>query len=438
VSTVEMISKIRAAQELIKNVNNKAASGAREHVSFTDIQTVVDARKKFEDFNIKIKLLKVCKKYDILPLEVERAIGAENIKAGSIISLNRILKNVFFDQKRIAKIEHDGVATSVFGEFFWKHDRYIRLIAGIRSWAVNKWHACLHNINTRRDRIVTQTDNDQNTEVLIIGTPNIDKTSKATLSKGPKYAPKYSPKPEELISDVKTIKAEIPEQDQEAFNSLGSKLIQQFGNPTITVSMEEATIKKTIKKLKLNGDRVLEADKESRLVVVDGPEFEIRSFEAINKNFKKISGRINNLVEDRKRAIEIFGHMDKADQKGSWQSRVALTTLDKYLKVFFSVKTHKTEPYPFRTIVDAGGTWQYELESFLLKGLNLFQVNDTFAVRNTTAAVEAISNFHEKNGMNAVSFDAADMYFNMSHDIIMDIVEEQIVKFGLNEFTSKI
>jgi hypothetical protein len=430
-----MISKFRAAQELVKNVNSGAASGEKEHVTFVDIQSVVTARKKFEDCGLKIKLLKVCRKYDVLPAEVEKTLGVEHIKVGSIIALNRVLKNIYFEQKRIAKIEHDGVAAKVFGELFWKHKRYIRLISGFRVWAVQKWKACLHNVNARRSRSTITEEPDS--EVLIVGTPNIDEQSKRDLSKGPKYAPKYSPKPEELIADVKNIRDHIPEQDKEAFNSLGSKLIQQFGKPTLTISTEEANIKKTIKKLKINGDRVLEADKESRLVVIDGPEYETRSLEAINKNFKPISARINNLVKDRDRAIEIFGHMEKAELKGSWKSRIALSTLDKYLKVFFSVKTHKTEPFPFRAIVDSGGTWQYVLETFLLKGLDLFDVNDSFAVKNTTEAVEGISQFHNIPDMKAASFDASDMYFNMSHTIIMEIVKEQIVKFGVTEFVSK-
>jgi hypothetical protein len=74
----------------------------------------------------------------------------------------------------------------------------------------------------------------------------------------------------------------------------------------------------------------------------------------------------------------------------------------------------------------------------LLIGLNLFDVDDSFSVKNTAEAVEHVNQFHDKEYMKAVSFDAADMYFNMSHEIIMEIVEEQIVKYGMEKFTSKV
>jgi hypothetical protein len=435
VSIEEMISKIRAAKELIKNVSSVAAEDGNDAISFVDINSVVVARKSLEDIKVKIKLLRVCKKYDLLPIEIEKAVGCGSLRTGWNKSLNGVLKNIFFEQRRLALIEHDSAAVSVFGAKFWKHWRYIKLISGIRTWAVQKWRACLHNVNSRRERSCgTEV---RGSEVLVIGTPNVDKKSKATLSEGPKFAPKYTPKPEELIADVKAIKDQVADEDKEGFNCMGSKFITQFGNASKCVSSEEANIKRTINKLREKGDRVLQADKESRLVVIDKEEFEKRSLAAIEKNFKRISGRINNLVGDRERVIEIFGEMENADNQGSWKSRVALSTLEKYLKVFFTVKTHKTEPFPFRTIVDSGGTWQNVLETFLLKGLNMFESIDTFNVKNTNEAVVVLDQLHETADMHAVSFDATDMYFNMSHEIILDIVEEQIIKVGVQVFNNK-
>jgi hypothetical protein len=159
---------------------------------------------------------------------------------------------------------------------------------------------------------------------------------------------------------------------------------------------------------------------------------------AIHKNFNKISPRINDLVELRKKAVKILSSMEDADKKGSWKSRVETSTLGKYLKMFFTVKTHKNEPFPFRAIVDSGGTWQYQVESFLLKGLNLLVPDDPFRVKNTEEAVLRLGELHEVGDLKAVSFDAVDMYFNMEHDIILEIIEEEISKFGVIEFQNSV
>jgi hypothetical protein len=117
---------------------------------------------------------------------------------------------------------------------------------------------------------------------------------------------------------------------------------------------------------------------------------------------------------------------------------VKLTTLDKYVKNFFNVKTHKEEPFPFRPIIDETGTWQKELGRLIQKGLNLLDPNDPFLVKNTEAAVERLKKFHNRKGFKVVSFDAKDMFFNMDKKIVEDVVETAIASFGAINFQNQI
>jgi hypothetical protein len=117
-------------------------------------------------------------------------------------------------------------------------------------------------------------------------------------------------------------------------------------------------------------------------------------------------------------------------------NRIKFSTHKKYLNVFYSVKTHKEKPYPYRAIVDSTGTWQHELETFLLKGLNLLEPNDPFWVKNSEEAVERLNEFHCNSSFDGFSMDACDMYFNISHDLIQEVVEEEIAKFGITKFES--
>jgi hypothetical protein len=58
-------------------------------------------------------------------------------------------------------------------------------------------------------------------------------------------------------------------------------------------------------------------------VAVTCEVFEKRSQEARDKNFNKVSQRINDLVKMRDETIKILGGMETAEEKNSWKNKVA-------------------------------------------------------------------------------------------------------------------
>jgi hypothetical protein len=131
----------------------------------------------------------------------------------------------------------------------------------------------------------------------------------------------------------------------------------------------------------------------------------------------------------------ILGKLPDSKNSFSWKNRLKKCS-EKYLKGFFTYKTHKEKP-SLRVIVDEGETFQYIAASFLLQGLKILDSGDPYEVKNTEELVEILNEYHGSKVYLARSYDVENMYFNMNHKVLMTAVSERIVNYGVLEFRNK-
>src|SRR5690606_5160230 len=103
-----------------------------------------------------------------------------------------------------------------------------------------------------------------------------------------------------------------------------------------------------------------------------------------------------------------------------------------FLEIFFQAKTHKPN-MPLRPIVSENGTWQKVLSSFLLKPLNFLEIDDPYMVKDSLSVVERLHDLHGKHVI-LFSADITDMFFNIDVNELVKVVQEAVIKIGLQVF----
>src|SRR5690606_7597679 len=98
------------------------------------------------------------------------------------------------------------------------------------------------------------------------------------------------------------------------------------------------------------------------------------------------------------------------------------------LKVFFTVKTHKTS-LPFRSIVSERGSYLEIVAEFIQKKHNSLVLVDPFIARSSSDVVADFGRLHRRR-LVACSLDVDDLYYNLDVRKAMEFLEQAVLRQG--------
>ncbi|XP_040070667.3 uncharacterized protein LOC120843379, partial [Ixodes scapularis] len=243
------------------------------------------------------------------------------------------------------------------------------------------------------------------------------------LEKGPKFATEPSVKPTEMLALVRQVSGKVtPDNRERCVLECVEGLTKEGRRP--------------VRKMKLSADvpffkesklKLLLSDKEGGFVVVPDNMFKEKSRNAMQNNFRSLSGV--DLKKVKARAVQLSVDLNLDRLRKSVLGAKCLS-----LEAFFTGKTHK-ELMPFRAIVTQKDSWQLHVSSFLQRHLSSLTLNDPFLIRNSEALVEYLRG-DNPGSCDIVSLDVEDMFYSIPHGELMTAVEECIHTNGAVAFSS--
>ena len=259
-----------------------------------------------------------------------------------------ILRNILAESKKQVALHHEMVSVEEFGSQYWKKPSYAKMKQQVDLVSSKKWTNTLRNVNRLRTRSGPVKRGPVATGVITEGRVSISKETRKLLAHVPKYNPVIRPSTVDVIAAVRKAASHAPQGQQLAFIDLTLDKTSQERFPKYLRS-EKQQVSQAIKEMKDKKYKLLEADKESKFVVMHRGPYNTKADAALKKSFNKIGRNSTNLVTNKGKVLDILRTRPGSEHKFSWYNKVK-SNGRKYLRTFFKIKIHKPER-GFRAIV---------------------------------------------------------------------------------------
>ncbi|XP_077522983.1 uncharacterized protein LOC144133723 [Amblyomma americanum] len=189
--------------------------------------------------------------------------------------------------------------------------------------------------------------------------------------------------------------------------------------------MPQVGFRSTVLELRRKNLKLCISDKEGGFVVSDLRTYQVKTNEAMEKNFRPVN--LKKVKEAKRKALSIL------DREGLSSLCAKIKgTKNSELAVFFTAKTHK-DCVPFRAIISERATWQINLSDFLAKQLKRLRLDDPYRIPNSLALTASLK---EKSSQISYSFsiDIQEMYYAIPHRELMSVLRSTIEEDGAVSF----